>query len=376
MINTNAQHLLSTLLALLPTADQQASLKALVSQFLESDGNARPEHTEVKSATSLSRFLNQYQWNTRGLIREVRSQTLTLLQRRYRHQRGRRPTLYASIDLTTLEKTGAFPELPISMLNGKRGLHLVVLYLTVGEVRIPWAFRVWRGKGAPSPATLALKLLRTLPAWLNQHFRVRVLTDAGFSSSPFLEGVAALKLEAVVGMRHDRKLKDGKQLHDLKRSGQRVHLEGLGIPLWAARFVLDRVEGGKEVRYVVATFQASGKTIIRNGKKRFAIEGFFKVAKYVFSLSRFGQRTARGAYRYLVLSLLAFVLAHWQGLVTGQTVLPEWRELAREVRRVLLPEVVLAELATELDRLKPYLGAHILVTVQEVQVLSYPRGGG
>jgi hypothetical protein len=244
-MNQNAHLLFSTLLSLLPTTDQQASLKALVSQFLESDGNARPEHTEVKSATSLSRFLNQYHWNTRSLIREVRSQTLTLLQRRYQHQRGHRPTLYASIDPTTLEKTGEFPELPISMLNGKPGLHLVVFYLTVGEVRILWAFRVWRGRGTPSPAMLALKLLRTLPGWIKQHFRVRVLTDAGFNSSTFLESAAALKLEAVVGMRHereaprsDRKLETSGQLHDLTRSGQRVRLEGLGIPVWAARFVL------------------------------------------------------------------------------------------------------------------------------------------
>ena len=64
----------------------------------------------------------------------------------------------------------------------------------------------------------------------------------------------------------------------------------------------------------------------------------------------------------MLLSLLAFVLSHWQGLMTGQTVLPKWRNLAHEVRRVLLPEVVLAELATELERLKPYLDTHILVT--------------
>ena len=265
-MNTNARHLFSTLLSLLPTTDQQASLKALINQFLESDGNARPEHTEVKSAASLSRFLNRYQWNSRSLIREVRAQTLTLLKRHYQQQRGRRPTLYASIDLSTLEKSGTFPELPICMFNGKRGLQLVVLYLTVGEIRIPWALQVWRGKGTPSPAMLALKLLRTLPAWLKQHFRVRVLADGGFSSSTFLEGAASLKLEAVVSMRHDCKLDNGRQLHDLKRSGQRVHLEGLNIPVWTARFVLDKVEGGKEVRHVVATFQAAAKNLSEKQK--------------------------------------------------------------------------------------------------------------
>ncbi|MEL7500854.1 MAG: hypothetical protein AAFN18_00115 [Cyanobacteria bacterium J06554_6] len=63
------------------------------------------------------------------------------------------------IDLTTLEKTGKFTHLSsqregsdspdpwVRMLNGKRGLHLVVLYVLVGDWRIPWSFRVWRGKG-------------------------------------------------------------------------------------------------------------------------------------------------------------------------------------------------------------------------------------
>jgi|GEM_PF-6274990 len=45
------------------------------------------------------------------------------------------------------------PEKPdpwVRVLNGKRGLHIVVLYLMIGEWRIPWSFRVWRGKGHPS----------------------------------------------------------------------------------------------------------------------------------------------------------------------------------------------------------------------------------
>ena len=41
------------------------------------------------------------------------------------------------------------PEPWVRMLNGKRGLHLVVLYIVVGNRRIPWSFRVWRGKGQP-----------------------------------------------------------------------------------------------------------------------------------------------------------------------------------------------------------------------------------
>ena len=58
--------------------------------------------------------------------------------------------------LTTLEKRGkfkAFAEL-IQILNHKRGLHIVVMYLVVGHWRMPWAFRTWRGKDTTTPAQL------------------------------------------------------------------------------------------------------------------------------------------------------------------------------------------------------------------------------
>jgi hypothetical protein len=95
------------------------------------------------------------------------------------------------IDLTTLEKRGKFKAFAslIQVLNGKRGLHLVVMYLVVGDLRMPWAFRPWRGKGTTTPAQLGLKLLRTLPKQLCHRFRVQVLADTGFSSVEFLEGV-------------------------------------------------------------------------------------------------------------------------------------------------------------------------------------------
>jgi len=66
----------------------------------------------------------------------------------YEESRGRRPFLQVIVDLTTLEKRGKFKEFEnlISVYNGKRGLHMVVLYLVVGRWRIPWGFRVWRGK--------------------------------------------------------------------------------------------------------------------------------------------------------------------------------------------------------------------------------------
>ena len=52
------------------------------------------------------------------------------------------------------------------------------------------------------------------------------------------------------------------------------------------------------------------------GKRRFTVEHFFRAAKSEFSLGQFGQRTALGVHRFLVLSLLAYLLAHWVGAVS------------------------------------------------------------
>jgi hypothetical protein len=51
--------------------------------------------------------------------------------------KGRKPFLQVIIDLTTLEKFDKFKYFNnlITVYNGKRGLHLVVVYLVVGQSR-------------------------------------------------------------------------------------------------------------------------------------------------------------------------------------------------------------------------------------------------
>ena len=61
-----------------------------------------------------------------------------------------------------------------------------------------------------------------------------------------------------------------------------------------------------------------GKTIVRWGKFRWQIEGFFKTAKHQFSLNRFGQKTLLGVYRWLILSFLSYIL------VGHQVCIEEW----------------------------------------------------
>ncbi len=52
----------------MPGPYQQETLQALLELFLEATGQSLPAHSQVKSASATSRFLNQYQWPTRQMI--------------------------------------------------------------------------------------------------------------------------------------------------------------------------------------------------------------------------------------------------------------------------------------------------------------------
>jgi len=80
--------------------------------------------------------------------------------------------------------------------------------------------------------------------------------------------------------------------------------------------------------FVISTKALKASTISWWGKRRWQIEGWFKTAKHRFGLHRFGQGTLLGVYRWLVLSLISYVLAHWAYLSTAiaSTNLPDWRQ--------------------------------------------------
>ncbi|BAZ71145.1 hypothetical protein NIES4106_59420 (plasmid) [Fischerella sp. NIES-4106] len=104
----HAQNLVYNLRELMPTQYQKENLEAMLTLFLEAQGHPLPEHSQTKSASALSRFLNIKPWSTRELIRITRKQALeqVLLESRF----GRKPFLQVIIDLTTLEKAGKFQE--------------------------------------------------------------------------------------------------------------------------------------------------------------------------------------------------------------------------------------------------------------------------
>jgi len=351
----HAQDLVYNLKELMPTKYQKENLETMLGLFLEAQGHPLPEHSQTKSSSALSRFLNINPWSTRDLIRTVRHQILeTVLKTLSESSPGRRPFLQVIVDLTTLEKRGKFKEFEhlISVYNGKRGLHLVVLYLVVGRWRIPWNFRVWRGKGTPSQAQLGLKLVQRLPKLLTKHFQVMILPDTAFGSAEFVHGIRQLKYHAITGLAINRKLVDGRILRHLHKQGQQVRLVGLKFPLTVAWYYLNR-DGRLEKRFVLSTRPFKASTIKWWGKRRWQIEGWFKTAKHRFGLHRFGQTTILGMYRWLILSLTAYLLAHWSYLQTQLPLPPDWGKAAQTALESLFPNIVVSLILLDIQRLIP-----------------------
>lgn len=234
-----------------------------------------------------------------------------------------------------------------------------MLYLVVGQWRVPWRFRRWRGKGDPSPSQLACQLLATVPQTLSQAVPVIVLAETEFGTIEFLAAVRKRSWRAVVGMRCTRKMQDGRSLKQLYRHGnrgQQVPLEGIGDPLTVSWFWLKRAEGQRAWRFVVSTYPDSGVYLIRLGRKRWAIEGFFQTIKHRFGLHRFGQNTKLGVYRWLMLSLIADLLAHWIDQWSLPPVL-DWQAASAVAWSVLFPAVLWFQLLRHI-RTQAVIAAH------------------
>ena len=198
----------------------------------------------------------------------------------------------------------------------------MALYLVYGDLRVPWVYRLWRGEGEKSLSLLAPRLLAALPPWMRKAFGIRVVADAAFGTLCFRTGAQGMGLEAVVGMRRDRRTREGQRLLNLRRQGSGLSGLGQWVPLPSG-------SGGVWCHL----------SRPRKGRRRFRIGHFFKAMNSGFSLGRFGQRTPLGARRFLVLRFLAYLLAHWVRMEQEGEGLT-WREAARESLRLLLPGLV------------------------------------
>jgi Transposase DDE domain len=345
-MNPEAQRAFNTLRNLIASPDIQTSFDTLLHAFLNADGNPRPQTATAKSSSALSRMLNRYALPALALLRQSRAIIQQRLQTIVPNSQKRRPSLELIIDLTTLEKTGAFQGLPLSFFNEKYGLHLVVLYIVIGRERFVWGVRIWRGQGQRSWVELALSMLRCLPTWLTSRFKCRVLAAAGFGSSTFITGCATLELPVVVGVACDRTTEQGIQLSALPVQGAMLWLNGCVVPVYVAWFKLIGKNGAFQWRYVVSTVAAQPRTIVRWGRRRWQVEAWFKTMKSRFGLDQFGQRTLKGVLRFFLLAFIAYLLVFWSWETrdTSHCEWPDWIDLARAAQVWLVTWVVQVEL--------------------------------
>lgn len=352
-MKTHAQVLFWRLRAIFTTVHQRRNFEALLRLFLKGEGRPLPQRSQTHSSSALSRFLNHGDWPTWKLARLLREGGFEALARFAAARRGRKPKLLLILDLTSLEKAGRFPRLGnwTQTFHGVRGLHLVVLLVVYGPLRLPFGFALWRGKGSPSPAKLGLRLLEQVPAWLYA-YRPLVLADTAFASAEFLKGIKALGLTAVVGMRRDRAWLPLGRLEHLEPQGRAVKLRGIPFPVWSAGYDLRHPDGRVEKRFVVSTEPMKPHVLVRWGRRRWKIEAFFKVMKQRFGLGRFGQKSPVGVYRFLLLSFLAFLLSQLMEPLppTGED--PDWGRRAEMAAIFLLLPLLHLELLIEREKLR------------------------
>lgn len=70
-------------------------------------------------------------------------------------------------------------------------------------------------------------------------------------------------------------------------------------------------------------------------------------------LHRFGQGTLLGVYRWLILSLIAYILAHWAYLSTQLPDLPDWGEAAHTARQFIFPQILVSLFLLDIEHLIP-----------------------
>ena len=338
-----SHQLLCTLLALLPNQNQRKLFQIQLRGFLRGNGQVRPRHQLLSSPAAASRFYNHADWNTRALMKTVQQCLLNQLFRADSNRTGRKPTLSVLVDLTTLRKTGQFKGLPVSCLNGKYGLHLVVIYVIFGQQRFPWSFAFWKGKGRASESKLAVAMIKSLCRHLQGRFQVKVLADSGFDNQYFLKPLSQMGLTVLVATKGDRKVGD-KKIKELFYNGSWVRLKTPELQVTVGWFERRYPTGKTERRYVLCNQPLSARTLVKWGRQRWAIETFFKTAKSRFGLDQFGQRTLRGIIRFLFLSLLAWILCFLLDSHVNKTRGIDWGNLALLAAKILLHWVLTSEL--------------------------------
>ena len=157
----------------------------------------------------------------------------------------------------------------------------------------------------------------------------------------------------MTGVAISRKLANGRVLRHLHKQGQQVRLFGLKFPVTVSWYYLKRDNGKLEKRFVLSTRPIKASTLKWWGKRRWQIEGWFKTAKHRFGLHRFGQSSLLGMYRWLILSMTPYLIAHWTYLHIRGASPPDWGQAAQVALESIFPQIVVSLLLLDIERLVP-----------------------
>jgi hypothetical protein len=348
--------LLRNLETLLWRASEVRVFRAILSLFLDTKLKTTLQNVKIISASTASRFFSHDIMDAKLAWERLNAWQFERLYQSHQGRKGRKPEVVLKLDLSCIEKTGK--KVPFArVFNGRYGIQLITLHACFGKLSFPISQRIYQGKGSQTVVDLALEMLTQFPP---SHWpaRVVVLADAGFGSREFLRGTQALGFtRAIVGVRCDRILTNGKKLNDLPRRGQALRLHDVPELLLYASWCDVKREEEKKRFYIVSTFEASGRWLSRRFRCRWLIESFFHRVKHDFGLKEARLRTKDGIRLWVFFSFLTYSLASLERFLTNlpDQAVPTFGEAARQACRCLLPEQLLHALMAECEELSSSL---------------------
>jgi SRSO17 transposase len=297
--------------------------------------------TYLASSPALSRFFNGDKWPSKLIKRVQRKLVLNLIKRHYWNQRGRNPTVYLLIDGTVLPKRGEnLPKVGLhyDTRTGdlRRGQKLVISSLKVGELLLPWDFRVYVNKEKCKEADFkkstqqAAEMIREFKSSFPLDCEVVVAVDGGLCVKRVIEAADEVGFALVGRVRKDRKLADERIVSEVN-SGTVAKLKGIDIPVQ----VVDRYMEGQREILISTNTSITPVQVRRRMKRRWWAE------KMNGELKSLGLEdcSCRGEYsveRWAGLVMLAFTLLATVRWEESNDQLSSWRRVGQKLAQALI----------------------------------------
>ena len=295
---------------------------------------------EARHRTTLSHFLHKGVWKDSWLEGWILKQSITRI---VKHSEQTGLPIYVLLDDSLMEKTKSSSRAThgieganfhFSHVKGKSvwGHNLVMLFLRCGNLRLPFACRLYT-KDGKSRIDLAKELIDLLPDF---HLPAYLLMDTWYTCVPLLDAAAKKGLQVVGGLKTNRILYPAgiripANQFALHISQSETHLVTVGddayhvyryegslhdIPNAVVLFCWPKGKFGdpKSLRMFLSTDVApSTESLIHHYSHRWAIETFFQIMKSQFSMDRYRIRHVSAIRRFLLLLLLTYLYCEQAG---------------------------------------------------------------